>query len=72
MVTQAEDETQVRRLDSAWNDAYARNDRSPLADILANDFVAVLPSGETVSKAALMVEPPPARPLGTAVRQPQS
>lgn len=56
----AEDEAEVRRLDSAWNAAYLRNDRAPLADILADDFSAVLPSGEPVSKAALMVTPPPA------------
>jgi ketosteroid isomerase-like protein len=60
MATQADDEAEVRRLDGAWNDAYRRNDRSPLADILADDFAAVLPSGESVSKAALMVTPPPA------------
>jgi ketosteroid isomerase-like protein len=60
MVTQADDEAQVRRLDCAWNDAYLRNDRSPLAHILADDFAAVLPSGEAVSKTALMVAPPPA------------
>ena len=50
----------MRRLDSAWNDAYLRNDRSALADILADDFAAVMPSGEPVSKAALMGTPPPA------------
>ncbi|MFI4973555.1 MAG: nuclear transport factor 2 family protein [Caulobacterales bacterium] len=47
-------------MDSAWNDAYLRNDRSPLAQILADDFAAVLPSGEPVSKASLMITPPPA------------
>ena len=60
MATPADDEAEVRRLDSAWNEAYLRNDRSPLAQILADDFEAVLPSGEPVSKAALMVNPPPA------------
>jgi ketosteroid isomerase-like protein len=60
MATQAEDEAEVRRLDSAWNEAYLRNDRSRLADILADDFMAALPSGEPVSKASLMVNPPPA------------
>lgn len=60
MATQADDEAEVRRLDSAWNDAYMRNDRSPLAHILADDFAAVLPSGEPFSKASLMITPPPA------------
>jgi ketosteroid isomerase-like protein len=60
VVTQAEDEAEVRRLDSAWNEAYLRNDRSRLADVLADDFAALMPSGDPVSKAALMVNPPPA------------
>jgi ketosteroid isomerase-like protein len=55
---QADDEAEVLRLDDAWNDAYRRNDRSPLADILADDFAASTPSGEPVSKASLMVTPP--------------
>ena len=59
MATQADDEAEVRHLDSAWNDAYLRNDRSPLAEILAADFTAALPSGEPVSKADLMITPPP-------------
>jgi ketosteroid isomerase-like protein len=58
-----DDETEVLRLDSAWNDAYRRNDRSPLADILADDFSAAMPSGDPVTKASLMVAPPP----GTAI-----
>jgi ketosteroid isomerase-like protein len=60
MVAPADDEVEVRRLDSAWNEAYLHNDRSPLAHILADDFAAFLPSGEAASKAALMVTPPPA------------
>jgi ketosteroid isomerase-like protein len=60
MTTVTEDEAEIRRLDSAWNDAYLRNDRSRLANILADDFEAAMPSGEPVSKAALMVNPPPA------------
>jgi ketosteroid isomerase-like protein len=60
MFTQAEDDAEVRRLDSAWNEAYLCNDRSRLADILADDFSALMPSGDPVSKAALMVNPPPA------------
>jgi hypothetical protein len=34
---QADDEAEVRCLDDAWSDAYLRNDRSPLANILADD-----------------------------------
>ena len=60
MTSQVDDEAEVLRLDSAWNGAYVRNDRSPLADILADDFAAIMPSGDAVSKAALMVNPPPA------------
>ena len=61
MATRSDDEAEVRRLDSAWNEAYLSNDRSRLADILAEDFAGVLPSGEAISKAALMITPPPAR-----------
>jgi ketosteroid isomerase-like protein len=57
MATRADDEAQILRLDSAWNEAYRRHDRSPLADILADDFAAVIPSGESVTKAALMINP---------------
>ena len=53
-----EDEAEVLRLDSAWNEAYRRHDRRPLADILAEDFAGVLPSGDAITKAALMVDPP--------------
>ena len=55
---QTDDEIEVLRLDTAWNDAYRRHDRLPLADILAEDFSAATPSGELVSKASLMVNPP--------------
>jgi hypothetical protein len=53
-----DDEAEVLRLDDAWNDAYRRSDRSPLADILAEDFSAVTPTGGAASKASLMVSPP--------------
>jgi ketosteroid isomerase-like protein len=53
-----DDESEVRRLDDAWNDAYVRHDRSRLADVLADAFEAVLPSGERISRAELMVDPP--------------
>jgi hypothetical protein len=58
MATLADDEAQLLRLDTAWNEAYRRQDRRPLADILADDFTGVAPSGEEVTKASLMVDPP--------------
>jgi len=51
MSTVAEDEAQLLFLDSAWNGAYRLHDRRPLADILAEDFTGVAPSGEPVTKA---------------------
>jgi len=53
MTTQA-DEAEILRLDSAWNEAYVRRDRAPLAQILADDFSGLTPSGEPVTKALLM------------------
>ncbi len=53
-----DDRAEILRLDSAWNEAYRRHDRAPLAHILADDFTALAPSGETVTKASLMVDPP--------------
>jgi len=38
METQMDAEAQILRLDSEWNEAYRRQDRSPLAHILADDF----------------------------------
>ena len=58
MSTRAEDETEVLRLDSAWNNAYRRHDRSPLDRILADDFTAVGPTGEMITKSSLMADPP--------------
>jgi ketosteroid isomerase-like protein len=57
-VTRADDEAEILRLDSAWNEAYRRHDRAPLAHILADDFTALDPSGEPFAKAKLMVNPP--------------
>jgi ketosteroid isomerase-like protein len=56
-----EDKVEILRLDSAWNEAYLRNDRSRLADVLADDFSALTASGEPITKASLMVNPPPAK-----------
>lgn len=60
-MTQADDGAELERLDRAWNEAYLHNDRARLADILADDFTALDPSGEPFTKAMLMVNPPPAK-----------
>ena len=44
----------VEDLDKAWNEAYERNDRAQLGDILADDFEAVAADGQTITKAQLM------------------
>ena len=48
----------VTRLDQAWNQAYVKGDRSVLQDILSDDFVAVAPAGQFVTKSQLMQPPP--------------
>lgn len=58
MGTQADDEAQILRLDNEWNEAYRRRDRSPLAHILADDFTGLTASGEPITKALLMINPP--------------
>jgi ketosteroid isomerase-like protein len=58
MATQADDEAQILRLDSEWNDAYRRRDRSPLAHILADDFTGWTGANELITKPLLMVNPP--------------
>ena len=55
------DTAEILRLDSAWNEAYLQNDRARLSDILADDFSALTASGEVITKASLMINPPPAR-----------
>ena len=57
MGTPADDEVQILRLDSEWNEAYRRNDRAPLAHILADDFTGLTAMGEPITKALLMVNP---------------
>ena len=52
------DEAEVLRLDEAWNEAYRRQDRSPLAAILAEDFIGWTAAGEPIRKAMLMADPP--------------
>jgi Domain of unknown function (DUF4440) len=48
------DEQAVRELDRSWNVVYLRNDRSAFAEILADDFCAILLDGRTAGKADLM------------------
>jgi ketosteroid isomerase-like protein len=49
MGMQADDEAQILRLDSEWNEAYLRGDRSPLAHILADDFTGLHVRGEPIN-----------------------
>ena len=58
MGTQADDEAQILRLDSEWNEAYRRQDRAPLAHILADDFTGLTGLGEPITKTILMINPP--------------
>jgi ketosteroid isomerase-like protein len=46
------------RLDSEWNEAYRRHDRAPLAHVLADDFTGLTATGEPITKAILMINPP--------------
>jgi len=48
------DELALRELDRSWNDVHLRNDRSAFADILADDFCAILLDGRRATKADLM------------------
>jgi len=57
MGMQADDEAQILRLDSEWNEAYRRRDRSPLEHILADDFTGLTALGEPITKALLMISP---------------
>ena len=69
-MTQAYDEAQILRLDSEWNEAYLRNERTPLANILADDFTALDAFGKPLTKAMLMIKPP--RPARSATFSEQS
>lgn len=53
----ADDEAQILRLDSEWNEAYRRGERSPLAHILADDFTGLTASGGPITKGLLMINP---------------
>ncbi|MDH5674079.1 MAG: nuclear transport factor 2 family protein [Myxococcales bacterium] len=50
----------VTALDQAWNRAYEQGDRSPLSDVLSDDFVATTEAGQEVGKAQLLQDPPEA------------
>jgi ketosteroid isomerase-like protein len=52
-----DDEAEILRLDSEWNEAYRRQDRAPLAHILADDFTGLTALGEPITKAILMINP---------------
>jgi ketosteroid isomerase-like protein len=69
MRTQAEDEAQILRLDSEWNEAYRRADRSPLAHILADDFTGWTALNQPITKAILMVNPPGARAAAANIQR---
>ena len=58
MGTRADDEAQILRLDDEWNEAYRRRDRSPLANILADDFTGWTAANQPITKALLMINPP--------------
>ena len=57
-MTQENGLADILRLHNAWNEAYLRRDRSPLREILADDFTGVTPSGEPITKALLMAGDP--------------
>jgi hypothetical protein len=48
---------EILRLDSEWNEAYRRRDRSPLSHVLADDFTGWTDLGEPITKALLMINP---------------
>ena len=54
-MTEAESDIDtIRCLDRAWNEAYLRNDRSVLAELLADDFRGFFPDGRSIGKAQLL------------------
>jgi ketosteroid isomerase-like protein len=57
-----DDEAEILRLDGAWNEAYRRADRGPLANILAEDFTGWTALNQPITKAILMIDPPGGRP----------
>jgi Domain of unknown function (DUF4440) len=57
-VTEADDKENILLLDCTWNEAYRRHNRTLLANILAEDFTGMIPSGEPITKSSLMIDPP--------------
>jgi len=54
VTTEVEDQTEIFRLNNAWNQAYVRRDGASLVDILADDFTGLTATGEPITKALLM------------------
>lgn len=54
-----DDETLVKSLDQAWNDAYLARRRERLRDVLAEDWVGVLPDGRTLTREELIAASAP-------------
>jgi ketosteroid isomerase-like protein len=52
--SQTDEERAVDDLDRSWNNAYERNDRTPLQRILADEFVAILADARSITKKQLM------------------
>ena len=48
------DEALVTSLDRAWNDAYRTRQRERLREVLAEDWLGVFPSGETLTREQLI------------------
>ena len=53
------DEEAVTALDRAWNDAYCTGQRERLREVLAEDWLGVFPSGETLTREQLISAAPP-------------
>lgn len=54
-----DDEALVTDLDRAWNEAYVLRERERLRDVLAEDWLGVLPNGETVTREQLIAADAP-------------
>ena len=54
-----EDATTLNQLNEAWHDAYRQRKRAALREILAEDFLAFLPNGESVDRETLIAAEPP-------------
>ena len=54
-----DDETLIENLDQAWNDAYLARRRERLRNVLAEDWVGVLPDGRTLTREELIAAAAP-------------